>query len=128
MSMTIQEAAGGFFEDLDEQVVRPRFERIAKALARFLEYLEKEGVKEVEAVGIEHVEDFLYDVFPHAEASSRDVSDTWHSLKRFVKWLHQRKLNRELHKAFSAEEAELRDGFRNYGASSSSDQSEGTTE
>ena len=118
-SLTIHEAARGFLEDVDESVVRPKFDRIAEALAVFLSYLDENSVTQVSSLQIEHVEEFLFVGFAFDEMSQAEIGDIWHSVKRFLKWLEQRKYS-GVYEEFAARKARLRGGLKGFSAPSSS--------
>lgn len=111
MSITVQEAIQRFLEEEDEVVTRLRFERIAKALSAFLEYLSGAGVTEIPSLKCEHLEEYLLVAFPAGEVTATDASDTWHSIQRFVKWL-SRKHHSKLYGDFARKKAYLREGFK----------------
>jgi hypothetical protein len=94
LSISIREACRRFLDDLDETVPQPAFERYAKALDAFTTYLDDVGVVEIDRLSMEHVGEFLLAGYPVEEASVTEVGDLWTALKRFVKWLDQRRLLR----------------------------------
>ena len=118
-SPTIQGAARRFLEDVDESVVRPKFDRIAKALGVFLDYLDESSVTQVSSLRIRHVEEFLFVGFPFDEMSPAEISDIWYSVKRFLKWLEKRDYS-DVYGEFAGKKTGLREGFEGFSAPGSS--------
>ena len=118
-SLTVQEAARGFLEDVDESVVRPKFDRIAKALGVFLSYLDESSVTQVSSLRIEHVEEFLFVGFPFDEMTQAEIGDIWYSVRRFLKWLEQREYS-GVYEEFAARKPGLRKGYEGFTAPRSS--------
>jgi len=93
---------------MDEVVVRPKYDRIATALSLFLKYLDEKDVAEVSSLRIGHVEEFLFVGFPFDEMTRAEVDDVWYSVKRFLKWLQQRKLS-DVYDEYAVRKADLRE-------------------
>lgn len=103
----MQEAVLRFFDDLDEEVVRLRLERIAEALRPFFEYLGEAGVEQLNDLSVDHIEAFVAGTLS-AAMGERGAADTWHGIKRFVTWCGRRRYAGELAKAFGKKQSELR--------------------
>jgi len=104
----MQEAVLRFFDDLDEEVVRPRLDRIAESLRPFFEYLERQQVEGLADLTVDHVEDFLIEEVPARLDAAKDRKDLWHSMKRFMTWCRRRRYAKELAAAFGKREKQLR--------------------
>jgi len=112
LSITIREAAAAFLQELDEAVVRPKYERIAKALERLVAYLTDNGIVEVGLLEIDDVERFLQTASSDNELTRADVSDVWHSVRRFLKWLKRKKYAVEVYREFAARKKDLREELK----------------
>jgi len=112
LSITIREAAAAFLQELDEGVVRPKYERIAKVLERLVAYLTGNGVEEARFLGFDHIERFLQTSSSDGELTRLDVSDVWHSVKRFLKWLRRKKYSVEVYQEFVARQKGLREDVK----------------
>jgi len=111
LPITIQEALRQFLEEEDEAVARPRFERIAAALSRFVGHQSEHGVPDVSSLTLDQVEEFLETAAPGGQPTPRDTSDTWYSVKRFLKWLKRKKYS-GVYDEFSREQGRLREELR----------------
>ena len=112
MSITIREAAGAFLQELDEAVVRPKYERIAEVLERLVAHLSANGVEEPRLLAIDHIEGFLQTASSDDELTGLEVSDVWHSVKRFLKWLKRKKYSVEVYQEFVARQKGLREDLK----------------
>ena len=104
----MQEAVLRFFDDLDEEVVRLRHERIAEALRPFFAYIERTGIEQLGDLTVDHIETFIVQELPVVASEGREAAEAWHGITRFVTWCKRRRYAPKLAKTFARKRSELR--------------------
>ena len=100
LSETVQNAIVRYLEEVDEHVVRPRYDKMSKVLSMFLESLKQQQVSDLDALGVEHVCVFMETLIARLGEYSGDLSEARTVMKTFARWLRKRGLSPVLYEWF----------------------------
>ena len=90
MSETVRVAIARYLEEVDEHVVRPRYEKTARVLSIFLEWLSEQNIADFSKLSEEHGCVFMERLIARFGEGSRDIAEAETVMKRFAKWVKRK--------------------------------------